>query len=73
MHATSRSAAQRMAEILAEGADIRYGHMVSSIQWGADGVCVACSNGHAFHADAVIVTVSLGVLKASLMLVCWLV
>ena len=60
--------AQRMAEVLAEGADIRYGHRVSRIRWGSDGVHLECSNGQTFHADAVIVTMSLGVLKASLLL-----
>lgn len=54
-----------MAEILAEGLDIRYGHRVTSMRWSGDGVDVACSSGEEFHADAVIVTVSLGVLKAS--------
>lgn len=54
-----------MAEIVAEGADIRYGHVVSSVRWGSEGVHLTCSNGQSFHADAVIVTVSLGVLKAS--------
>ncbi len=56
---------QRMAEILADGADIRYEHVVSSIRWGGEGVQLTCANGQAFHADTVIVTVSLGVLKAS--------
>lgn len=67
MHLMSNmlTAAQRMAEILAEGLDIRYGQRVTSIHWSSSGVDVACASGEHFHADAVIVTVSLGVLKAS--------
>ena len=56
--------AQRMAEILADGLDIRYGRRATRIRWSSSGVVVACASGEKFHADAVIVTVSLGVLKA---------
>lgn len=45
------------------GLDIRFGHCVNSIAWGESGVHVSCTNGASFQADAVIVTVSLGVLK----------
>ncbi|KAK9810120.1 hypothetical protein WJX72_005080 [[Myrmecia] bisecta] len=56
---------QALAEVLAEGLDIRLGHAVQRISWGAEGVTVTCANGVVLEADAVIVTVSLGVLKAS--------
>ena len=48
--------------------DLRYGHAVQCIRWGGAGhagpVSIACANGAAVEADAVVVTVSLGVLKA---------
>jgi hypothetical protein len=45
--------------------DVRYGHAVRRIRWGAPGpVAISCANGTALEADAVVVTVSLGVLKA---------
>lgn len=52
-----------MVEKYAEGLDVRFGHKVEQIRWGADGVTVACSNGVELQADAVIVTFSLGILK----------
>ena len=44
---------------------MRLGHAVSRITWGRPGgVTIACRNGATVEADAAIVTVSLGVLKA---------
>lgn len=54
---------QTLAEKLAEGLPIRPGVVVDQIQWGGDGVTVHCQGGEQIQADAVIVTVSLGVLK----------
>lgn len=55
---------QTLAEKLAEGLPIRHGVVVDRIQWGGDGVTLHCQGGEQIKADAVIVTVSLGVLKA---------
>jgi protoporphyrinogen oxidase len=55
--------AQVLAEKLAEGLPIRHGMTVDQIQWNASGVIVQCQGGQQIEADAVIVTVSLGVLK----------
>ena len=55
--------AQVLAEKLAEGLPIRHGMTVDQIQWNSSGVIVQCQGGHQIEADAVIVTVSLGVLK----------
>lgn len=54
---------QTLAEKLAEGLPIRHGVVVDRIQWGGDGVTLHCQGGEQIKADAVIVTVSLGVLK----------
>ena len=54
---------QTLAEKLAEGLPIRHGVVVDQIQWGGDGVTVHCQGGEQIQADAVIVAVSLGVLK----------
>ena len=48
---------------MAEGLDIRYKHVVERIDWGVSGATVHCSGGESFDCDAVICTVSLGVLK----------
>ena len=48
---------------MAEGLDIRYQHTVERIDWGEGGATVHCSSGESFKCDAVICTVSLGVLK----------
>ncbi|CAL5227355.1 g10303 [Coccomyxa viridis] len=53
----------RVAEVMAEGLDIRYQHTVERIDWGESGATVHCSSGESFKCDAVICTVSLGVLK----------
>ncbi len=55
--------AQVLAEKLAEGLPIRHGMTVDQIQWNTSGVIVQCQGGQQIEADAVIVTVSLGVLK----------
>ncbi len=57
-------AGQKLAEHMAVGLDVRYGAVVEKMQWGASGVSVTCVDGRSFQADAAIVTVSLGVLKA---------
>ena len=54
---------QRLAQRLAEGLDIRFNHVVDKIKYGSNGVTCTCSNGATFRADAVIVSVSVGVLK----------
>ena len=56
---------QAIAEVLARGMDIRYRHVVTSIDWREGEVIISCTNGSAFKADAVVITVSLGVLKVS--------
>lgn len=60
---------------MSEGLDIRFGHAVDHIEWGQSGATVKCKGGSLHHADAVIITVSLGVLKvkvppAKLVLAC---
>ncbi|KAL0055945.1 hypothetical protein WJX82_006032 [Trebouxia sp. C0006] len=55
---------QVLAEKLAEGLPIEHGMTVGQIQWNTSGVIVQCQGGQQIEADAVIVTVSLGVLKA---------
>lgn len=47
-------------------ADVRLGCVVNKIKWGPDEVCIECEDGQTFEANAVIVTVSLGVLKVAL-------
>ncbi|KAJ6832060.1 putative polyamine oxidase 2 isoform X1 [Iris pallida] len=49
---------------LAKGLDIRLGHRVTKVVRGKLGVKVTVENGKTFSADAVVVTVPLGVLKA---------
>ena len=49
--------------MMAEGLDIRYQHTVERIDWREGGATVHCSSGETFKCDAVICTVSLGVLK----------
>ncbi|KAL6760582.1 hypothetical protein V8C86DRAFT_1075050 [Haematococcus lacustris] len=55
---------QALAQLLAQGMDVRTGHCVSSIQYGAWGALVSCSNGAMFEAEVVLVTTSVGVLQA---------
>lgn len=55
---------QGLATSMAQGLDIRFGRVVQTIQWGGEtGARVTCENGDVFEGDAVIVSVSLGVLK----------
>ncbi len=53
----------KVVEAVAEGLDVRLGHVVTSIDTTGDRAVVTTSHG-LFDADAVIVTVPLGVLKA---------
>ena len=55
-----QAVAERMGTELA---DVQLGSVVCKIKWNFDGAEVTCSNGHVIKADAVIVTMSLGVLK----------
>lgn len=50
---------------LAKGLDIRLGHRVTKIVRGKKGVEVTVDNGKTFVADAAVITVPLGVLKAN--------
>lgn len=51
----------------AESLDIRFGSVVQRVEWeGSDQIRIVCEDGHSHLADAVIVTVSLGVLKVRL-------
>ena len=61
---------QILAEKLAEGLPIQHGVVVEQIDWGGAGVTLHCQGGEQVKADAVIVTVSLGVLKVDLLLQC---
>lgn len=54
---------QAIAEHFAEGLDIRFGQRVERVHYDASGVRVVCEGGAELRADAVVVTVSLGVLK----------
>ncbi|MFT4135211.1 flavin monoamine oxidase family protein [Microbacterium sp.] len=48
---------------LADGLDVRLGHVVSHVRWGADGVAVTTAHG-TLTADAAVVTVPVGVLQS---------
>ncbi len=54
----------RLAEGLAEGLDIRLGHVVSHVRWGPDGVVVT-GGGSEMSGGAVILTVPVGVLRSA--------
>lgn len=54
----------RLPTGLAESLDVRLEHVVSRVEWGSDGVVVASDRG-TFTADNAVVTVPVGVLKAS--------
>ncbi|GMH35947.1 hypothetical protein BSKO_03815 [Bryopsis sp. KO-2023] len=56
---------QNISKMLADGLDIRFNCVVSKVKWGADGVEVTCTDGQKFEGDCVIISVSLGVLKAT--------
>ncbi|XP_019702391.1 polyamine oxidase 3-like [Elaeis guineensis] len=51
---------------LARGLDIRLNHQVTKIVWSNMGVEVSVENGKTFVADAAVITVPLGVLKANI-------
>jgi len=55
---------QTLLERLAQGLDVRCNHAVTRISYGPGGACVTCANGAVIEADAVLVTLSLGVLQA---------
>jgi len=52
-------------EALAKGLDIRLNHRVTKVTWRHSGVRVVVEDGRAFVADAAIIAVPLGVLKAN--------
>lgn len=54
---------QHLADILSQGLDVRCDHRVSKIEYGPHGARVTCANGIVMEADAVLVTVSVGVLQ----------
>lgn len=53
----------QLALALAEGLDVRLGHVVGSVRWDRDGVVVGCGD-RLLSADRAIVTVPIGVLKS---------
>lgn len=53
----------RLPERLADGLDVRLGHVVSRVRWSPGGVAVDTDRG-AFTADAAVVTVPVGVLQS---------
>ncbi|MFT3799442.1 flavin monoamine oxidase family protein [Microbacterium sp.] len=53
----------RLPAHLADGLDVRLGHVVTGVEWGADGVALTTDRG-AFAADAAVVTVPVGVLRS---------
>lgn len=53
----------RLATHLAEGIDVRLGHVVDAVHWTTDGVTVV-GNGRELRADRVVVTVPIGVLTS---------
>lgn len=55
-----QTVAERMAQDLE---DVRYGCVVEGVDWSGPGVQVRYNNDQLVEADAVIMTVSLGVLK----------
>ena len=57
---------QTLADRMAEGLDITFGCVVTRVAWGDDDVTVTCEDGRTFAADALILTVSLGVLKVGM-------
>lgn len=56
---------QTLADRMAEGLDIAFGCVVRRVAWSDAGVTVTCEDGRIFAAAALIVTVSLGVLKVT--------
>ncbi len=62
-HRVFPDGAIQLVERLAEGLDVRLEHAVSAVEYDGDGVRVICAQ-EVFRADAAIVTLPLGVLKA---------
>ena len=62
-HQAYTASLQTLADRMAEGLDIAFGCVATRVAWDDAGVQVTCENGRTFTADALIVTVSLGVLK----------
>ena len=52
-----------LADRMAEGLDISFGCVATRVACGDDCVTVTCEDGRTFAADALVLTVSLGVLK----------
>lgn len=55
----------RLVKALAEHVPVLYNTAATSVQYGSEGVCVVTAEGRAIAADAAVVTVPLGVLKAA--------
>ncbi len=53
----------QVVDRLAEGLDVRFGHVVERVAWGEDGVTVITDRGP-IEADCAVITVPLGVLQA---------
>lgn len=54
----------RLVKALAEHVPVLYNTAAADVQYGSRGACVMTADGRALAADAAIVTVPLGVLKA---------
>ncbi|WP_243074654.1 NAD(P)/FAD-dependent oxidoreductase [Microbacterium sp. SS28] len=54
----------RLPQTIAEGLDIRLGHIVTHVRWSADGVTVTAGD-DTFAADSAVITVPTGVLLAN--------
>jgi monoamine oxidase len=52
-------------DYLATDIEVRFEHVVTAIEWSADGAIVTCANGHILKAGKVVLTIPLGVLKAA--------
>lgn len=55
----------RLPIAIAEGLDVRLGHVVASVRWSSGGVTVRTSAGAEFAADHAVVTVPVGVLQSA--------
>lgn len=55
----------RLVKALAEHVPVLYNTAAAGVQYGSEGVCVETADGRAIAADAAVVTVPLGVLKAA--------
>ncbi|MGB4777721.1 flavin monoamine oxidase family protein [Microbacterium sp.] len=54
----------RLPTTIAEGLDVRLGHVVDSVAWAPDGVTARTTDGAVFSAVSAVVTVPVGVLQA---------